>query len=160
MQSGDGDALISVPHRLHTEKTFSSLRRALTDTRLPQALRLRLRRSTVISTLRHGCESGQLTRTEKDQRPCLKNAGKMTGRSNVEEATTPTCPVLLWIREKRWACLEEIVCMNENRLIRRVRLSCVPVTSSSIFGDISALSVEWAIDNATHERESSTEIDN
>ncbi len=43
--------------------------------------------------------------------------------------------------------------MNENRLIRRVLLHCVPATSSSIFGDVPDLSVEWAINNAADKLE-------
>ncbi len=42
---------------------------------------------------------------------------------------------------------------SKNRLIRRVRLNCVPAASSSIFGDVPDLSVEWAINNATDKRE-------
>ncbi len=59
-QSGDGGPLTAVTAALKFQRKFASPRRTLADARLPQDRRLRLWRSTLISTLRHGCESWDL----------------------------------------------------------------------------------------------------
>ncbi len=82
MQSGHGDPLTPICHRVDTSKnTFTSLQRTLTDTRLPLDLRLRLWRYKFISTLRHGCESWELT--EHAQRKINDVVSKCMAKSPV-----------------------------------------------------------------------------
>ncbi len=81
------------------------------------------------------------------------NAGTNLRPSNCGQGKVPNLPILLWIHDQRWAWLREILCMNENRLLRKVLLGCVLETVSSIFGDAPELSGEWAISIAIGKEE-------
>ncbi len=97
MQYGDGDPITPINRSLKTaRKTFAPLRKTVTDTRLPVDLRLRLWRSTVISTLRRGCEPWQLTEgAQKSINGVVPEMlAKITCRPIVDEATHQTYPVM------------------------------------------------------------------
>ncbi len=74
---------------------------------------------------------------------------RITGRTIAEEAASPTCPVILWIRDRRWVWLGELIRMDADRLVRRVLTECVLATPSSIFSDVPNLQKSWAMKNST-----------
>ncbi len=69
-----------------------------------------------------------------------------------EEARTPSNNILVNMRDRRWNWLDHIMRMDENRLVRKILLNCVKPNAESLFGDISNLDVEKAME-IVHDRE-------
>ncbi len=91
------------------------------DRPLSEQLRLRLWRKTTIATLLHVCELWTLTYKVLRRMKCTasKMLPKITGRTNASE------DVILWIIDRRWNCLREIIRIVEDILVRRVLVECV-----------------------------------
>ncbi len=159
MQSGDGDQLVPVNHRMEIAwSRYINLKRILTSSRLPISLRLRLPQAFVMSTLLYGCESWKLSTQvqRKLNNTVSKTLSRITGRSIVEEVRTPSANIQ-WILETRWSWIGQILRMDEDRLLRKVLLKCAKPENESLYGDIPDLNVEKAIE-AARDRENCKKI--
>lgn len=134
---------------------FRDLRRVLGDESLRALLRLRLFRSSVISSLLYVCESWRLTDRVKLKlnSTVSKMTAKITGRSIADEARTPSINVVLIARDLRWNWLGHILRVGKERLIRQVPLDCVTPTPDSILGNIPNLYVQAAMHLASNRLE-------
>ncbi len=106
------------------KRTFSSLQKTLTDRRLPE--------KTATASMAMNDDRYFAPRMRVLNAIASKMLARITRRTTAEEAASPTCPVILWIRDR----LGELIRMDGDRLVRRVLAECVPSTPSLIFSDV------------------------
>ena len=124
----DGDDKADVRYRMDiAQARFSSLNRIWKDHRLPRAMKIRLYKSSVCSTLTHACEAWDLT--EDVQRMlrgfnsrCLHS---ITGQAYRDTALNPCYNLLLAIRRRRLRFLGHVLRMDADRLVKRTLVAYV-----------------------------------
>ena len=148
-QQCDGDDRADVKFRMDiAQSRFSSLHHIWKDHRLPRALKIRLYKASVCSTLTHACEAWQLTEDVRRMlngfnSRCLHTITKQPYR---DTACNPSYDLLLAIRKRRLRFLGHILRMNPERLVRRTLQAYVnggtDVPEGSLLQDCEAASFE------------------
>ena len=129
----DGDDRADVKYRMDiAQARFSSLHHIWKDHRLRRAMKIRLYKSSVCSTLSHACEAWDLTDDVKRllngfNSRCLHTITKRPHRAT---ATNPEYNLVLGIRKRRLRYAGHILRMDPNRLVRRTLAAYVSGGSS------------------------------
>lgn len=120
--SGDGDDTADMNYRLSiAQQRFSDLTHIWNKRLLPVALKLRLYRARICSTLRHGSEAWTLK--PKSLRTLngwnSRHLHIITGRTFREEALQPSYDLVRAIRQSRHRWLGHVLRMSPKRLIHQ-----------------------------------------
>ena len=137
--AADGNQMIALKHRADIAwGRFNNNRRVLTSTKLPVALRIRLYKALIVTTLTYGSSAWLLT---TDIRKSLNNVNSkmlssITRRSIHAEAKEPSFDVVDFVLKCRRSYLGHILRMNEERTVRRYLLELSPSKSPFIDGSL------------------------
>ena len=148
----DGDEKADVQYRMDiAQARFSSLHHIWKDHRLRRAMKIRLYKASVCSTLTHACEAWTLTDTVKRMlngfnSRCLH---VITGRPHRDTATHPEFDLVLAIRKRRLRYAGHVLRMNPNRLVRRTLAAYVCGGSSVPEGSLLQDSAQSSFDDLT-----------
>ena len=117
----------------------------------PPAMKIRLYKASVCSTLTHACEAWTLTDTVKRMlngfnSRCLH---VITGRPHRDTATHPEFDLVLAIRKRRLRYAGHVLRMNPNRLVRRTLAAYVCGGSSVPEGSLLQDSAQSSFDDLT-----------
>ena len=152
----DGDPLVTAKHRCDVGwGRFNDYRKVFTTAKLPVALRVRLYKSLVATSLIYG-SCGWLITTAV--RRMLNNTNSkmlslITKRSIHDEAREPSFDLVLHIYKQRWEYLGHILRLPENRALKMFTCKLSPQTApfiqGSLLDDTDFLHLSEAIDVAS-----------
>ena len=125
----DGNPEVPIVHRRNIAwGAFNNNRRIFTAAKLPVAMRLRLYRTLVVSTMLYGCKAWMFTDTMRKRvnGANSKMLAQITRRSIHQEAQSPTFCAVEHALTRRWEYLGHILRLDDHRALKQFVINLSP----------------------------------
>ena len=144
----DGNPEVPIQHRRNIAwGAFNNNRRTLTAAKLPVAMRLRLYRTLVVSTMIYGSKAWMFTDAMRKRvnGANSKMLAQITRRSIHQEASSPTFCAVDQVLKRRWEYLGHILRLDDHRALKQFVINLAPAfpyQDGSLLSDTTFRNVE------------------